>query len=122
MEARLGRAVSAIADASMARTAMTDRQAEAAAALFKALADPVRLRLLSLITSHVDGQANVGELADCFDMTHSNISYHLRSLREAGLVTSHRRPPWVYYRVEWRSLSALSHLLAAPPVTPAVEG
>src|ERR1700761_6989560 len=68
------------------------------APLFKALGDPVRLRLLSLIASHEGGEACVCELTGAFDLTAPTISHHLKILREAGLIGSERRATWVYYR------------------------
>jgi DNA-binding transcriptional ArsR family regulator len=67
--------------------------------LNKAMGDPVRLRLLSLIASHVSGEACVCELIDVFDLSGPTISHHLKVLREAGLISGERRGTWVYYRV-----------------------
>ena len=69
------------------------------APLFKALADPMRLRLLSLIACHEGGESCVCDLLEAFDVTAPSISYHLKILREAGLISSERRGTWVYYRV-----------------------
>ena len=69
------------------------------ARLFKALGDPVRLRLLSLIASHEGGEACVCDLTDVFDLSGPTICHHLKVLREAGLITGERRGTWVYYRV-----------------------
>ena len=69
------------------------------APLFKALADPMRLRLLSLIACHDGGESCVCDLLEAFDVTAPSISYHLKILREAGLISSERRGTWVYYRV-----------------------
>ncbi|MFF3838624.1 ArsR/SmtB family transcription factor [Streptomyces sp. NPDC001930] len=91
--------------------------AEAAADLaktFKALSDPVRLRLLSLIASHDGGEACVCDLTGPFDVSQPTISHHLKVLREAGLVDSERRGTWVYYRVLPTALARLSSLLQAP--------
>jgi ArsR family transcriptional regulator len=81
---------------------------------FKALGDPVRLRLLSLIASFPGGEACVCDLTDTFDLTGPTISHHLRVLRESGLVTSERRGTWVYYAAVPDRLAALSALLQAP--------
>jgi len=85
--------------------------------MFKALGDPVRLRLLSLIASG-GSEACVCDLNDAFDLTQPTISHHLKVLREAGLVTSERRGTWVYYRLAPQALTQLSALLdtAALPV------
>ncbi|WP_406066418.1 metalloregulator ArsR/SmtB family transcription factor [Streptomyces sp. NBC_01077] len=96
--------------------------AEAAADLakaFKALSDPVRLRLLSLIASHEGGEACVCDLTGPFDVSQPTISHHLKVLREAGLVDSERRGTWVYYWVLPAALTRLSSLLQAPAEAPA---
>jgi ArsR family transcriptional regulator, arsenate/arsenite/antimonite-responsive transcriptional repressor len=86
---------------------------------FKALGDPVRLRLLSLIAAHGGGEVCVCDLTDAFTLTGPTISHHLKVLREAGLVTSERRATWVYYRVVPGALAALSRLLDTATLTPA---
>ncbi|MET9475983.1 ArsR/SmtB family transcription factor [Streptomyces sp. NPDC002917] len=75
------------------------------------LADPVRLRLLSLIASHEGGEACVCDLTGPFDVSQPTISHHLKVLREAGLVGSERRGTWVYYWVLPTALARLSSLL-----------
>ena len=92
---------------------LTTDQAVDLAGAFKALGDPVRLRLFSLIASHVDGEACVCDLTGEFDVSQPTISHHLKVLREAGLLTSERRASWVYYRVQTEALAVLSTLLAA---------
>jgi ArsR family transcriptional regulator len=79
--------------------------------LLKALADPARLRLVSLIACHEGGEACVCELTGAFDLTAPTISHHLRVLREAGLISSERRGTWVYYRTNPGVLARLSALL-----------
>ncbi|WTY92117.1 metalloregulator ArsR/SmtB family transcription factor [Sphaerisporangium sp. NBC_01403] len=83
------------------------------AKVFKALGDPVRLRLLSLIAAHPDGEVCVCDLTDLFDVAAPTVSYHLKLLREAGLVDHDRRGTWVYYRPIRERLRQLSALLAA---------
>ena len=63
------------------------QQAEQVAPLLKALADPVRLRLMSLVASHEGGEACVCDLNDSFDLSQPTISHHLKVLHEAGLST-----------------------------------
>lgn len=85
------------------------------AKMFKALGDPIRLRLLSMIASAPgNGEVCVCELTGPFDLSAPTISYHLKLLREAGLVTSERRGTWVYYRLRGDNLSLLSGLLSVP--------
>jgi ArsR family transcriptional regulator len=88
--------------------------------MFKALSDPVRLRLLSLIASHEGGEACVCDLTGPFDVSQPTISHHLKVLREAGLVGCERRGTWVYYWVLPGALAQLSSLLQAPAGTAAV--
>ncbi|ALE72614.1 ArsR family transcriptional regulator [Pseudonocardia sp. EC080610-09] len=87
-----------------------DRSAELAR-VFKAMGDPVRLRLLSLIASHAGGEACVCDLTDVFDLAGATISHHLKVLREAGLISGERRGTWVYYRVHPDVLGRLSAVL-----------
>jgi ArsR family transcriptional regulator len=82
--------------------------------MFKALSDPVRLRLLSLIASHEGGEACVCDLTGTFDVSQPTISHHLKVLREAGLVGSERRGTWVYYWVLPAAMNRLAALLQAP--------
>uniref|UniRef100_A8LUZ0 Transcriptional regulator, ArsR family n=1 Tax=Salinispora arenicola (strain CNS-205) TaxID=391037 RepID=A8LUZ0_SALAI len=89
--------------------------AEVAAALapaFKALGDPVRLQLMSMIASAENGEACVCDLTPAFDLSGPTISHHLRTLREAGLVDAERRGTWVYYRPRKAVLGQLAALLA----------
>jgi ArsR family transcriptional regulator len=79
--------------------------------LLKALADPVRLRLLSLVASHVDGEACVCDLNDAFDLSQPTISHHLKVLHEVGLLDRSKRGVWVYYRVKADALADLGTLL-----------
>jgi ArsR family transcriptional regulator len=78
--------------------ALDEEQAVELASVFKALSDPVRLRLLSLIASH-GGEVCVCELTPQFDLSQPTISHHLKLLRQAGLVDCERRGTWVYYWV-----------------------
>jgi ArsR family transcriptional regulator, arsenate/arsenite/antimonite-responsive transcriptional repressor len=89
--------------------------AQELALLFKAVADPVRLRLLSLIACHAGGESCVCDLLDAFDMTPPSVSYHLKILREAGLLSSERRGTWVYYRVNPDVMTRMSAVLVPQP-------
>jgi len=89
--------------------------AQELALLFKAVADPVRLRLLSLIACHPGGESCVCDLLDAFDMTPPSVSYHLKILREAGLLSSERRGTWVYYRVNPDVMTRMSAVLVPQP-------
>lgn len=85
--------------------------AERIAPLLKALADPVRLRLLSLVASHAEGEACVCDLGDAFELSQPTISHHLKVLHEAGLLDRTKRGVWVYYRVRTEALAGLSQLI-----------
>ena len=93
---------------------VTAAEADNFAHVFKALADPVRLRLLSMISSAEDGEICVCYLTEMFDLTASTISYHLKMLRNAALIDGERRGTWVYYRVRPETLASLRALLAEP--------
>ncbi len=88
-------------------SALGEAQAVKLSAMFKALGDPVRLRLLSLIASHPGGEACVCEISATFDVSQPTISHHLKLLRSAGLLDCERRGTWVYY---WVIPAALQHL------------
>ena len=96
--------------------------AQELALLFKAVADPVRLRLLSLIACHEGGESCVCDLLDAFDMTPPSVSYHLKILREAGLISSERRGTWVYYRVNPGVMARMSAVLAPPAALAGAAG
>src|SRR4051794_8421375 len=93
------------------REALPAETAERIAPLLKALADPVRLRLLSLVASHADGEACVCDLNDAFDLSQPTISHHLKLLHDAGLLDRDKRGVWVYYRLNNAALGDLVALL-----------
>ena len=81
---------------------------------FKALGDPVRLQLMSMIASAAGGEACVCDLTEPFDLSGPTISHHLKVLREAGLIDGERRGTWVYYRARPEFLAQLGALLTLP--------
>ena len=89
-------------------------QAEQVAPLLKALADPVRLRLMSLVASREGGEACICDLNDAFDLSQPTISHHMKVLHEAGLVGRDKRGVWVYYRVRPQALAGLAALIGCP--------
>jgi len=99
----------------MVREPLDVGEAVELARVFKAMGDPVRLRLLSLIASHEGGEACVCDLSGVFALSGPTISHHLKVLREAGLITGDRRGTWIYYRVQPEALRAASTVLT--PVT-----
>ena len=94
---------------------LTARQAEQIAPMLKALADPVRLRLMSLVASHEGGEACICNLNDAFDLSQPTISHHMKVLHEAGLVDRDKRGVWVYYRARSQALASLGALIGCPP-------
>ncbi|MFI9632970.1 ArsR/SmtB family transcription factor [Nocardia sp. NPDC051929] len=95
----------------MIRQPLTADAAIELACVFKALSDPVRLRLLSVVAGHAGREACVCDLSEGFDVSQPTISHHLKVLREAGLLSSERRGSWVYYRIEPAALRQLPRLL-----------
>ncbi len=84
------------------------------AQVFKALGDPVRIRLVSLIGAHQGGEVCVCDLTTAFDLTQPTISHHLKVLRSAGIIDSERRGTWVYYRLVPAALDRVAAVLAGP--------
>src|SRR5690606_4020622 len=100
--------------APLAREPFSPAEAAKHARDFKALGDPVRLRILSLVASHDGGEACVCDLTSAFDLSQPTISHHLKVLKEVGLLTSERRASWVYYRIVPEALAEVSSLLRLP--------
>jgi ArsR family transcriptional regulator len=103
---------------------MVDEALTASAAVdlargFKALGDPVRLRLLSLIAARAGNEVCVCDLTDAFDVKGPTISHHLKVLRDAGLIDCERRGTWVYYWIIPTALAPLSQLLDTSASSPA---
>jgi ArsR family transcriptional regulator, arsenate/arsenite/antimonite-responsive transcriptional repressor len=99
---------------SLSAEPLSEAQAEQVAPLLKALADPVRLRLMSLVASHPGGEACVCDLNNAFDLTQPTISHHLKVLHEAGLLERDKRGVWVYYRARTQALASLAALIGDP--------
>ncbi|MDX6311614.1 MAG: ArsR family transcriptional regulator, arsenate/arsenite/antimonite-responsive transcriptional [Streptomyces sp.] len=91
--------------------ALSEEDSVRMAGMFKALGDPVRLRLFSRVASHPDGEACVCDISDV-GVSQPTVSHHLKKLREVGLLDSERRGTWVYYRVAPGVLAAMAGLLA----------
>jgi ArsR family transcriptional regulator, arsenate/arsenite/antimonite-responsive transcriptional repressor len=92
---------------------LSQAQAEQVAPLLKALADPVRLRLMSLVASHPGGEACVCDLNEAFDLSQPTISHHLKVLHQAGLLDRDKRGVWVYYRARTEALASLGMLIGS---------
>ena len=89
-----------------------DEESARLAAAFRALGDPVRLRLLGLLMAAPDGQVCACDLAVPLDRSQPTVSHHLKVLREAGLVTANRRGTNIWYAVRTDQLAALQAVLA----------
>lgn len=105
-------------DNSIGRAALDESACTPLAQMFKALGDPVRLRLLSLIASNAGGEACVCDISGTFELSQPTISHHLKVLRSAGLLESERRGSWVYYRAIPEALQQLSMILQIEGGTP----
>jgi ArsR family transcriptional regulator len=90
---------------------LTAADAERMAGMFKALADPVRLRLFSRVAAHHSGEASVCDIQNV-GVSQPTVSHHLKKLREAGLIISERRGTWVYCRVAPGVLPAMAQMLS----------
>jgi ArsR family transcriptional regulator len=89
----------------LVREPLSVEDAASLARVFKAMGDPVRLRLLSLIASHDGGEACVCDLTDVFDLTGPTISHHLKVLRDVRFVVAERRGTFMHYRVNHACLA-----------------
>ena len=99
----------------LATQPLSQEHAETISPLLKALADPMRLRLLSLVASHASGEACVCDLHGAFDLSQPTISHHLKVLHEVGLLDRAKRGVWVFYRVKPGPLGDLANLLGTVP-------
>jgi ArsR family transcriptional regulator, arsenate/arsenite/antimonite-responsive transcriptional repressor len=96
----------------LSREPMSEGQAAQVAPLLKALADPVRLRLMSMVLSHEGGEACVCDLLPAFDLSQPTISHHLKVLHDAGLLDRDKRGTWVYYQAKPEAMQAIMGLFA----------
>jgi ArsR family transcriptional regulator len=95
----------------LSREPLSEQEAGQVAPLLKALGDPVRLRLMSLVASHEGGEACVCDLNDAFDLSQPTISHHLKILHEVGLLEREKRGVWAYYRARPAALASLAALI-----------
>jgi ArsR family transcriptional regulator, arsenate/arsenite/antimonite-responsive transcriptional repressor len=101
--------------APLLREPLTPGQAADLARTLKALADPTRLRLVSMVAAHEGGEACVCELTGPLGLTQPTISHHLKVLVDAGIFTRDKRGVWAYYALRPASLRALAEILQPPP-------
>ncbi len=97
----------------LAHEPITADQALGVAPMLKAVADPARLRLLSLVLSHEGAEACVCDLLPHFDLSQPTISHHLKVLHEAGLLNREKRGTWVYYIARPEAMTALASLFTS---------
>lgn len=92
---------------------LDDAAAERLTRVFKALGDPTRVKLVSLIAASADGEACVCDLTEPVQLSQPTVSHHMKLLVDAGLITREQRGKWAYYRVAHESLTAASRALAS---------
>src|SRR5436190_3048112 len=104
----------------VAREVMTATQAETLASALKAIAEPTRLRLISLVAAHEDKEACVCDLTDPVGLSQPTVSHHLKVLVDAGILTREQRGKWAYYRLVPNTLDNIARLVSATEaMTPA---
>ncbi len=100
--------------APLLREPITAGQATDLARLLKALADPARLRLVSMVAAHEGGEACVCDLTEPLGLTQPTVSHHLKILVEAGIFRRDKRGVWAYYSLVPGAMTALSAVLSPP--------
>jgi ArsR family transcriptional regulator len=89
-------------------------EADVLAAGFKALSDPTRLRLISLVAAHAGQEACVCDLTEPVGLSQPTVSHHLKLLTDAGILTREQRGKWAYYKLVPDTLNTLAGLIASP--------
>ena len=100
--------------APLTREPLSAETATTLARTLKAVADPARLRLLSLVAAHEGGEACVCDLTEPLGLSQPTVSHHLKVLVEAGLLTRDKRGVWAYFAIVPEALNALASVLAVP--------
>ena len=100
--------------APLLREPITAAQAADLARMLKALAEPVRLQLVSMVAAHEGGEACVCELTEPLGLTQPTISHHLKILVDAGIFSRDKRGVWAYYALVPSALDALAAVLTPP--------
>lgn len=95
----------------LAKETIAPADAESVARTFKALGDPTRVRILSIVASHVDQEACVCDLQDPLGLSQPTVSHHLKVLMDAGFLTRSKRGTWAYYALVPGSLDSVAGLL-----------
>lgn len=97
--------------APLQRAPLSAADAASLARILRALADPARLQLVSMVAAHEEGEACVCELTGPLGLTQPTVSHHLRVLVEAGLLSRDKRGKWAYYALVPGALDAVTALL-----------
>ncbi|HEY4267231.1 MAG TPA: metalloregulator ArsR/SmtB family transcription factor [Galbitalea sp.] len=95
----------------LAREAITEENAINLASSLKALADPARLRIISMVAAHEDAEACVCDLTEPLGLGQPTVSHHLKILVDAGYLTRSKRGTWAYYRLVPGALDGVARLL-----------
>lgn len=97
--------------APLTREAMDAENAEKLARSLRAIADPARLRLISMVAAHADAEACVCDLTEPLGLSQPTVSHHLKVLVDAGILSRDKRGTWAYYRLVPGALDSLAQLL-----------
>ena len=97
----------------LARAAIAPDHADSLARSLKALADPARLRIISIVAAHTDAEACVCDLTDQLTLSQPTISHHLKVLVDAGFLSRAKRGTWSYYSIVPGSLDSVAGVLTA---------
>ena len=99
------------------RPSLSEVDAERCAALLRALGDPVRLQLLSLIAESPTGEVCACDLVEPVGRSQPTVSHHLKVLRDAGLVLTRKQASWVCYSINSKLLTEVQEVLTALPIS-----
>ncbi|HST99338.1 MAG TPA: metalloregulator ArsR/SmtB family transcription factor [Geodermatophilus sp.] len=108
--------------APLVRRALTADEAADLSRVLKAIADPARLRLLSMVAAHEGGEACVCDLTEPLGLSQPTVSHHLKVLVDAGLLAREKRGVWAYYALVPGALDALAGVLSTTRPTDAAGG
>jgi len=96
--------------APITREPLSAEAAHQLATVLKAIAEPTRLRLLSLVAAHTDGEACICDLTEPVHLSQPTVSHHMKVLVDAGLLTREQRGKWAFYRLVPGAFDALAQL------------
>lgn len=97
--------------APLTRATISADNAESLARTLKAIADPARLRLISMVAAHEDSEACVCDLTEPLGLGQPTVSHHLKVLVDAGIFTRDKRGTWAYYKLVPGALDSIGNLL-----------